>query len=282
MKEYDIKITEVLEKTVQVQADSREEAEAIASENWNNSLYEMDSAEDYADVSFHAGEERDISPPEIMDVLLVSPGEYPREVQVGTELEDLQEAVGGMIECVYPFDEQVGLIVNEEGKFNGSLLNRALYSEDGKMVDVIAGDFLVVGLTEDNFGSLTPEQMLRYEQKFHQPETFIRMGRSIMALPIPEDQVKRTMAKKASRDSPGRKPRMSFAGRSGKQDSKSCGHDNKADRPECACRLHEISPAPGAGEGEKSGGESSESQGECHPARQTDRKGTDRAEPGRI
>ena len=154
MKEYDIKITEVLEKTVQVQADSREEAEAIASENWNNSLYEMDSAEDYADVSFHAGEERDISPPEIMDVLLVSPGEYPREVQVGTELEDLQEAVGGMIECVYPFDEQVGLIVNEEGKFNGSLLNRALYSEDGKMVDLIAGDFLVVGLTEDNFGSL--------------------------------------------------------------------------------------------------------------------------------
>lgn len=44
---------------------------------------------------------------------------------------------------------------------------------------------------------------------------------------------------------------MSFAGRSGKQDSKSCGHDNKADRPECACRLHEISPAPGAGEGKK-------------------------------
>lgn len=194
MKEYDIKITEVLEKTVQVQADSREEAEAIASENWNNSLYEMDSAEDYADVSFHAGEERDISPPEIMDVLLVSPGEYPREVQVGTELEDLQEAVGGMIECVYPFDEQVGLIVNEEGKFNGSLLNRALYSEDGKMVDVIAGDFLVVGLTEDNFGSLTPEQMQRYEQKFHQPETFVRMGKSIMALPISDKEVQRREA----------------------------------------------------------------------------------------
>ena len=58
MKEYDIKITEVLEKTVQVQAESREEAEAIASENWNNSMYDMDSAEDYADVSFQAGEER--------------------------------------------------------------------------------------------------------------------------------------------------------------------------------------------------------------------------------
>ena len=147
MKEYDIKITEVLEKTVQVQADSREEAEAIASENWNNSLYDMDSAEDFADVSFHAGESREIEAPELLDVLLVSPGEHPKMVRIGAELEDLQRAVGGNIECVYPFDEMVGLIVNEEGKFNGSSLNRALYSEEGKLVDVIAGDFLVVGLT---------------------------------------------------------------------------------------------------------------------------------------
>ena len=194
MKEYDIKITEVLEKTVQVQAESREEAEAIASENWNNSMYDMDSAEDYADVSFRAGEEREISPPELMDVLLISPGEYPKAIQIGTELEDLQSAVGGYIECVYPFDEMVGLIVNEEGKMNGSSLNRALYSEEGKLVDILAGDFLVVGLTEDSFGSLTPEQMQRYEQKFHQPETFVRMGKSIMALPIPDKEVQRREA----------------------------------------------------------------------------------------
>ena len=203
MKEYDIKITEVLEKTVQVQAESREEAEAIASENWNNSMYDMDSAEDYADVSFQAGEEREISPPELMDVLLISPGEYPKAIQIGTELEDLQSAVGGYIECVYPFDEMVGLIVNEEGKMNGSSLNRALYSEEGKLVDILAGDFLVVGLTEDSFGSLTPEQMQRYEQKFHQPETFVRMGKSIMALPIPDKEVQRREA--ARKEQPEKK-----------------------------------------------------------------------------
>ena len=203
MKEYDIKITEVLEKTVQVQAESREEAETIASENWNNSMYDMDSAEDYADVSFQAGEEREISPPELMDVLLISPGEYPKAIQIGTELEDLQSAVGGYIECVYPFDEMVGLIVNEEGKMNGSSLNRALYSEEGKLVDILAGDFLVVGLTEDSFGSLTPEQMQRYEQKFHQPETFVRMGKSIMALPIPDKEVQRREA--ARKEQPEKK-----------------------------------------------------------------------------
>ena len=189
MKEYDIKITEVLEKTVQVQAESREEAEAIASENWNNSMYDMDSAEDYADVSFQVGEERDISPPELMDVLLVKPGEYPKPVQIGTELEDLQEAVGGYIQCVYPYEEPVGIICNEEGKLNGAVLNRALYGED---------------LTEESFGSLTDEQMKRFEAKFHQPETFVKMGKSIMVLPIPEDQVKRTMAKRMSREGPGR------------------------------------------------------------------------------
>lgn len=196
MKEYDIKITEVLEKTVQVNAGSREEAEAIAAENWNNSLYDMDSAEDFADVSFRAGDSREIEGPELLDVLLVSPGEHPRTVRIGAKLEDLQQAVGGNIECVYPFDEAVGLIVNEEGKFNGSSLNRALYGEEGKLIDIIAGDFLVVGLTEDNFGSLTEEQMKRYEEKFHQPETFVKMGKSVMVLPIPEAEVKRREASK--------------------------------------------------------------------------------------
>ena len=53
--------------------------------------------------------------PEMINVLLVCPGEYPKAVRIGTELEDLQAAVGGYIECVYPYDEMVGLIVNEEG-----------------------------------------------------------------------------------------------------------------------------------------------------------------------
>ena len=48
---------------------------------------------------------------------------------------------------------------NESGKINGLPLNRAIYTEDGDMQDIYAGDFLVVGLTEDDFGSLTSEQI---------------------------------------------------------------------------------------------------------------------------
>ena len=114
---------------------------------------------------------------------------YPDKILIGTELEDLQKAVGGYIEVTYPFSEEVGLVMNEEGKLNGLSLNRALRSEDGDVYDVIAGDFLVVGLTDENFGSLTPEQMDKFEAMFHQLEMFVKMGRSVMAIPLTDDQV---------------------------------------------------------------------------------------------
>lgn len=39
MKEYDVTITETLEMTVSVEAESREEAQQIASDNWKNGDY---------------------------------------------------------------------------------------------------------------------------------------------------------------------------------------------------------------------------------------------------
>ena len=80
--------------------------------------------------------------------------------------------------------------MNEEGKIEGLPLNRALRDDQGELYDIIAGDFLVVGLTEDDFGSLSPEQMDKFEKLFHQPECFMKMGRSIMALPLPDDLVR--------------------------------------------------------------------------------------------
>ena len=88
-------------------------------------------------------------------------------------------------------------VYNDDGKLMGLPLNRALWDEDGLMYDVIAGTFLVVGLTEDDFGSLTSEQMQKFEEQFHQPQMFVRMGRSIMAIPVPDDMVKKIEEKAA-------------------------------------------------------------------------------------
>ena len=143
---------------------------------------------------------------ETIKVLLVESEERPRVVEIGTGLEDLQHAVGGDIEVVYPFEDRVGLIVNEEGKLIGLPLNRALRDENGEVYDIIAGSFLVAGLTEDNFGSLTEEQIGKFEGLFHQPETFVKMGRSIMAIPVPEEVLQMRDAVRAKEEM-GEKPR---------------------------------------------------------------------------
>ena len=119
-----------------------------------------------------------------MDVLIIEPGKEPRLTAVENNLKTLQGIVGGYIEVVYPFEESVGLICNEEGKLIGLPLNRCL--ED---YDIIAGTFMVVGLSDGDFCSLTPEQAERYRQKYAVPELFMRMGRSIVAVPVPPRDV---------------------------------------------------------------------------------------------
>ena len=96
---------------------------------------------------------------EMMTVLVVEPMKAPYVKIIPNELEDLQQAVGGDIEMTYPFEDEVGVLLNGNGKFEGLPLNRALYDDRGQVYDAIAGTFLVVGLTEDDFTSLTPEQI---------------------------------------------------------------------------------------------------------------------------
>ena len=127
-----------------------------------------------------------MSQDEKMTVLLVEPEKIPKEVTIGSDLESLQKAVRGYIEVVYPFEDNVCIICNEEGKINGMHLNRALYTEDGKMYDILSGPFIIAGLTEDNFGSLTPEQIKLYSEMYNTPEAFIMNNGKITVVPMKE------------------------------------------------------------------------------------------------
>ena len=108
-----------------------------------------------------------------MTVLVVEPGKEPKVITMGTDLESLQHAVNGYIQAVYPFEDRVAVICNDEGKINGMELNRALYTPEGEMYDILAGPFIVAGLTEDNFGSLTQEQIEKFSELFRTPEMFL-------------------------------------------------------------------------------------------------------------
>ena len=78
-------------------------------------------------------------------------------------------------------------ICNDDGKLMGLPLNRALRDENGQMYDAVAGDFLVVGLGEEDFASLIPEMAQKYEQLFHQPEAFLKLGNRLLVLPVPDE-----------------------------------------------------------------------------------------------
>ena len=113
-------------------------------------------------------------------------------VSTGTlfSLKALQQAVGGSIGASYPFaDDPVAIVYNDDGKLMGLPLNRALRDEDGQMYDAVAGTFLVVGLGEEDFASLTPEMAQKYERLFHQPEDFIRLGHRMMVVRVPDEAV---------------------------------------------------------------------------------------------
>ena len=81
-------------------------------------------------------------------------------------------------------------VYNDDGKLMGLPLNRALRDEHGEAYDVVAGTFLVVGLGEEDFASLTPELAEKFEKKFHQPEDFIRLGHRMMVIRVPDEAVR--------------------------------------------------------------------------------------------
>ncbi len=53
MKTYEVTITETLQKTVEIEANSREEAERLVEQRWNDSEYILD-ADSFVGVDFSA------------------------------------------------------------------------------------------------------------------------------------------------------------------------------------------------------------------------------------
>ena len=100
-----------------------------------------------------------------MKVLVVEP-QKPCRVQEIESLADMQQLVGGDIEAVYPFQEPVALVCNADGKLLGLPMNRPLLDKDYLPYDIIRGTFFVAGLGQEEFISLTDEQIQRYKSLY--------------------------------------------------------------------------------------------------------------------
>jgi len=85
-------------------------------------------------------------------------------------------------------------ICNEDGKLNRLPLNRALRDSDGDIYDIIAGNFFIAGLGQNDFTDLPHDLAEQFAEQFRQPEMFMRVDGKIVAAPMPDEQVQSGMS----------------------------------------------------------------------------------------
>ena len=117
-----------------------------------------------------------------MTVLKVMPGRKPERKVIPHTLDAMQNLVCGSIQAIYPYEDLVAIVCNDDGKLLGMAPNRAIRNEDGDIQDIICGTFFICGLTEDDFDSLTEEQIAYYTKQFQYPETFLWNGLYLVVL----------------------------------------------------------------------------------------------------
>ena len=107
-----------------------------------------------------------------MNVLVVEPGCLPYKKEIldsADHLEQMQAIVGGLIEPIYPYHEEVAIVCNEEGLINGLPFNRSVPGGYGG----VFGTFFICGLGEEDFCSLPPDLMERFKKEFRNSEILL-------------------------------------------------------------------------------------------------------------
>ena len=115
-----------------------------------------------------------------MKILVCEAGKHPAVKEIEHTLKNLQGIVGGYIEAIYPFEnDMVGLVCNEDGIALNLPLNRIVEG-----YGVIRGTFFLCGLTEEDFCGLTDEQIERYSRLFWDIQHFIPTPDGLMPIII--------------------------------------------------------------------------------------------------
>lgn len=118
-----------------------------------------------------------------MKVVYVEPNKNAEIREIGSGLKAMQDIVGGYIQAIYPFDDPVAIICNDEGKLMGLEPNRGLTYNNGELYDIIVGTFFICLARPDSedFESLTDELASKYLKMFREPEIFMRVNEKLMS-----------------------------------------------------------------------------------------------------
>ena len=116
-----------------------------------------------------------------MRVLVVEPEVLPYEKEING-LEEMQATVGGLIDAIYPWEDRAAIVCNDEAILLDMPFNRSVEGGYGG----VFGTFFVCGVGEEDFCSLTPEQMKVYKEKFRRAEILLgATGTAPVTLKVP-------------------------------------------------------------------------------------------------
>jgi len=117
-----------------------------------------------------------------MKVLIVEPGKHPRKADISDTLHSLQQTVGGYIQAVYPWDDPVAVVCDEEGLLKQSEFNRLVAPEVA-----IFGTFFICGLGEEDFADLPDDLMEKYAALLRDPQVLMRTPKGFIAMRVDAD-----------------------------------------------------------------------------------------------
>lgn len=109
--------------------------------------------------------------------IFIKPKCLPEKITIENKLSTYQKLVNGYIEC-FDLPNEITIICNLEGKINGLDLNRSIKDEEGKTIDIIAGNMVIVGIDyeEGEFISLAEKQIENITEQFFHPEIFFKFN----------------------------------------------------------------------------------------------------------
>lgn len=113
-------------------------------------------------------------------VVIVRPEEHPQVLM----MEDVNTWFGGVFIQIPAYTQDTVILAPEQKE--GLTLNRGLFdSGQSQMRQIVAGDFLICGVSEDgSFRSLTDQETYLYLERFRQPEKFLTAGNVIFCIPF--------------------------------------------------------------------------------------------------
>ena len=127
----------------------------------------------------------------MISVIVCRPGEQAEITEIDDRLDTMQAIVGGLIQSWDPFYsesddryENVAIVCNEEGKYLELEPSRAIFDENGMLLDVIAGPFFIcyAPVWSENFESLPADLEDEFEKRFRLPEKFYRTDKGLLVM----------------------------------------------------------------------------------------------------